>query len=276
METKNRKPILAAILSFITPGLGQLYNGQLKKGLIYYLVIFLLSGILAMTGLQYQFYGLLALIICGISAELVVSAEAFFAARKIKEITLNPYNKWYYYLLIVLLSNGIDYISSDIIKKELIGIKAYTIPSGSMIPTLLISDHMIVDLRHYKRAKPEKGDIIVFKNHEDPSKDFVKRIVGIEGDILESKDKAIYVNGNVLAETYAVHNDPQTKPSNSGPRDNFGPLTVPSGKVFVMGDNRDQSYDSRFSGYVDNTEITGKVLYIYWSKQINKIGREIK
>jgi signal peptidase I len=276
METKNRKPILAAILSFITPGLGQLYNGQLKKGIVFYLLIFLLSVLLAVTGLQYQFYGLLALIICGISAELVVSAEAFFEARKIKEITLNPFNKWYYYLLIVLLSIGIDYITSDIIKKDLLGIKEYTIPSGSMIPTLLIGDHLIIDLKHYKRVPPKKGDIIVFKSHEDPSKVFLKRIVGTEGDILESKDKTIYINGNVLAEHYVVHNDLQTKPLNSSPRDNFGPLTIPSGKVFVMGDNRDQSYDSRFSGYVDNTEIIGKVLYIYWSKQINKIGREIK
>ena len=274
METKNRKPILAAILSFITPGLGQLYNGQWKKGLVFYFLIFLISVLLALTGLQYQFYGLLALIICGISAQLLVSADAFSAARKIKEITLNPYNKWYYYVLILLLSNGIDYVTGDIIKKELLGIKAYTIPSGSMIPSLLIGDRMIIDLNHYKKADPKKGDIIVFKGHEDPSKVFIKRIVGAENDIVESKDKIIYINGSAMHELYVQHVDNEIRANDK--RDNFGPLTVPKGKVFVMGDNRDQSYDSRFTGYVDNSEIIGKVLYIYWSKQTNKIGQEIK
>ena len=102
------------------------------------------------------------------------------------------------------------------------------------------------------------------------------RIVATENDILESKDKTIYINGTAINEAYVQHVDKEIKPQSNDQRDNFGPLTIPKDKVFVMGDNRDQSYDSRYWGYVDNNQIRGKALYIYWSKQLHRIGKEIK
>lgn len=274
MENKQRKPLVAAILAFVTPGLGQLYNGQLKKAVIFYLLMMVLSVMLAITGLQYHFYGLVTLLICGLSADLLVSAEAFWTARKIKEITLRSYNKWYLYVFIALLTGGIDYVTGDVVKKELLGIKAYTNPSGSMLPTLLVRDNIVVDLNYYRKRTPQKGDIVVFKYPEDPSREFIKRVIATENDVIESRDKAIYINGSTISEPYIQHVDKEIKANDK--RDNFGPLSVPKGKVFVMGDNRDQSYDSRFWGYVDNTQIRGKVLYFYWSKQRDKIGRELK
>lgn len=156
-------------------------------------------------------------------------------------------------------------------------IQAFKIPSGSMIPTLLVGDHILVnkfiygtkipfsDKRLLVFKKPERGDIIVFKYPEDPKKDFIKRIIAIEDDKIESRDKIIYVNGNKMSEPYIQHTDKSIFPQEIGSRDNFGPIVIPDDKFFVMGDNRDQSYDSRFWGFVDLKDIKGKALVIYWS-----------
>lgn len=156
-------------------------------------------------------------------------------------------------------------------------IQAFKIPSGSMTPTLLIGDHILVNKFLYgtkipfsgKRVfmfkKPERGDIIVFKYPENPSKDFIKRVVAAEGDVIESKNKMIHVNGSKVNEPYARHTDSSMRPMGIEPRDNFGPVIVPKDKYFVMGDNRDQSYDSRYWGYVDIKDVKGKALILYWS-----------
>ncbi len=173
-------------------------------------------------------------------------------------------------------------------------IQAFKIPSGSMLPTLLIGDHILVNKFIYgteipfsdKRVlifkKPERGDIIVFKYPENPQKDFIKRVIATEGDAIEERDKTVYVNGKASKEPYAQHSDNNIRSGGNDPRDNFGPVTVPEGKVFVMGDNRDQSYDSRYWGFVDLKEIKGKALIIYWSwdtekwVRVTRIGRLIK
>jgi len=161
-------------------------------------------------------------------------------------------------------------------------IQAFKIPSGSMIPTLIVGDHLLVnkfiygtkipfsDKRILAIRKPERGDIIVFKYPEDPKRDFIKRVVGTEGDTLEARDKIVYVNGKADEESYVFHADNTIRPKGNDLRDNFGPLQVPKDKVFVMGDNRDQSYDSRYWGFVDINEIRGKALIIYWSWDTNK------
>lgn len=172
-------------------------------------------------------------------------------------------------------------------------IQAFKIPSGSMIPSLLIGDHILVTKFIYGTKipfsdksilvfkQPEKGDIIVFKYPEDPKKDFIKRVVATGGDTLEERNKIIYVNGKEVTEPYAYHGDSFVRPRGD-PRDNFGPFIVPENKVFVMGDNRDQSFDSRYWGFVDIKAIKGKALIIYWSwdpgnrLRFNRIGRLVK
>jgi len=170
-------------------------------------------------------------------------------------------------------------------------VQAFKIPSGSMIPTLLIGDHILVnkfiygtkipftDKRLLVFKKPEKGDIIVFKYPVDPKKDFIKRAIATEGDVIEERDKVVYVNKKAVLEPYAHYVYKGVIRGGSDPRDNFGPLIIPDGKIFVMGDNRDQSYDSRYWGFVDLTDVRGKALVIYWSwdpnnsVRFNRIGR---
>jgi signal peptidase I len=168
-------------------------------------------------------------------------------------------------------------------------IQAFKIPTGSMIPTLVVGDHILVnkfiygvkvpfsDKKIMALKEPEREDIIVFKYPEDPDRDFIKRIVAVEGDTIESKDKVIYINGDPVEEPYVEHTDDSIRPRGVEPRDNFGPLTVPEDKYFVMGDNRDQSYDSRYWGFVDEEAIKGEALIIYWSwdgrKHLPRLGR---
>lgn len=156
-------------------------------------------------------------------------------------------------------------------------VQAFKIPSGSMQNTLLIGDYILVnkfiygvkipftDVTVIPVKKPKKGDIIVFRFPKDPSKDFIKRVVAVGGDTVEIKGKKVYVNGELQTGDYEVHTDSRMIQPWSGPRDNFPPTTVPEGKLFVMGDNRDQSNDSRFWGFVDLKAVRGKAFMIYWS-----------
>lgn len=156
-------------------------------------------------------------------------------------------------------------------------IQAYKIPSGSMKPTLLIGDHILVTKFNYgvklplirstliPVGTPKRGDIVVFIYPEDRSKDFIKRLVGLPGDTVEVRNKQILVNGLPWNDTYGVHADSMIIPGSVQPRDNFGPVTVPDGSLFVMGDNRDESFDSRFWGFVPMKDVLGKALIIYWS-----------
>jgi len=161
-------------------------------------------------------------------------------------------------------------------------VQAFKIPSGSMIPSLLIGDHLLVNkfligttveipftnitLFHMPGLrKPERGDIVVFKYPEDPNRDFIKRIIAVEGDLIEGRQKRIFVNGVELKEPYIQHVDRLLAAGQMARRDTFGPEIVPKGKLFVMGDNRDASYDSRFWGYVDRKDLRGKAFIIYWS-----------
>ncbi|MBM4266886.1 MAG: signal peptidase I [Deltaproteobacteria bacterium] len=155
-------------------------------------------------------------------------------------------------------------------------VQAFKIPSGSMLPTLQIGDHLLVNkilygirvpvlgTRYLSFFEPERGDIVVFVYPEDHEKDFIKRVVGVPGDVIEIRRKQLYRNGKPVDrsdEPYAHY----TKEIEAGARDNWGPQTVPPGQVFVMGDNRDHSFDSRFWGFVPFEYIKGKAFIIYWS-----------
>jgi signal peptidase I len=155
-------------------------------------------------------------------------------------------------------------------------VQAFKIPSGSMLNTLLIGDHILVNKFIYgvrlpfagtiliPVTEPKHDDIVVFKFPEDPSKDFIKRVVGVEGDTIEIRNKKVYVNGELKESDFAIYLDPYVQHSEQH-RDNLGPIKVPENSIFVMGDNRDYSYDSRFWGFVDVKDLKGKAFMIYWS-----------
>jgi signal peptidase I len=156
-------------------------------------------------------------------------------------------------------------------------IKMYKIPSRSMVPTLLVGDQLVVNkliygikIPYFRNTiipitDPQRGDIIVFIYPKDRSLDFIKRVIGIGGDTIEIQDKKIFINGKLFTNNTGIYTDKIIYPGSVQPRDNFGPITVPNGSLFVLGDNRDESMDSRFWGFVDLKDVQGKAFIIYWS-----------
>ena len=141
-------------------------------------------------------------------------------------------------------------------------VQAFVIPSGSMLPTLQIGDYVLVNKFLYTFQPIRRGDIIVFKFPKDESRDFIKRVIGLPGEILEIQGPQVFINGKPLHEPYAVHTGPVPFPASS---DHFGPILIPRGRLFMMGDNRDNSLDSRFWGLLDKTKVLGKATIIYFS-----------
>jgi signal peptidase I len=156
-------------------------------------------------------------------------------------------------------------------------VQAFKIPSGSMKPTLQVGDHILVNKFIYgvkipylstvvlPFKDPQRGDIVVFKFPVDPRKDFIKRVIALPGDVVEIRDKTIFINARRVNHDFGVFSDPRTIAGNLKPRDNLGPITVPKDALFVMGDNRDESFDSRFWGFVPIRDVSGKAFIIYWS-----------
>jgi signal peptidase I len=158
--------------------------------------------------------------------------------------------------------------------------QAFKIPTGSMENNLLIGDHLIVNKMMFAQTatglerailpgRPiRRGDVIVFKYPVEPERDFVKRVIGLPGDRLELHRKKVYVNGQMLNEPYVQFLEP---PSTDGPphsddlREEYGPVTVPADQYFMMGDNRDNSQDSRFWGFMPASYVKGNALFIYFS-----------
>ncbi len=165
-------------------------------------------------------------------------------------------------------------------------VQAFKIPTGSMENNLLVGDHLLVDkfafaptLTQFERtflpiSHIKRGDVIVFKYPVEPDRDFIKRVIGLPGETLQMRQKKIYINGKALDEPY-VH---FLRPVNSerselgDPRDDYGPVTVPPNQYFMMGDNRDNSADSRIWGFLPAEYVKGRALMIYWSYEPDETG----
>ena len=281
---RPRKGWVAAILSLVMIGLGQMYNGQLRKGVIFYLLGFAAPGLLFLaSGRPIRPLSVALPIAFVLSIQIASVIDAWRHARSIgNHFRPARYNRFSIYLttylVFGLLFSG---FSSNYIRDN--HVQAYKIPAGSMEPALLIGDHILVDksVESYGR-----GDLVVFEFPGDEGKgnprDFIKRIVGLPGEVIEVWDKQLYINGRQLEEPYAVHREATLVPADVAPRDNFGPITVPADSYFTLGDNRDRSYDSRFWGVVKGEKLRGRSVTIYWSwvretsrVRWERLGREI-
>ena len=168
-------------------------------------------------------------------------------------------------------------------------VQAFKIPTGSMETNLLIGDHLLVNKLVYSPSSGsledlllgkkaiQRGHVVIFKFPEEPWRDFIKRVVGLPGETVEIRDKTVYVDGQALVEPYArflepplLRNDPEYGLRGEPIRDNWGPQVVPPGQLFVMGDNRDNSRDSRFWGFLPEDQVKGRALFVYWSFEATK------
>ena len=261
---KPRKWCVAGLMSLIKPGLGQLYNGQLNKAIFFILLGFASAPLLylfVLNDLSVLKVVLLAAIYVGYY--IAVITDSIVIAKKTGPVyALKKYNKVYVYIAALIILGSLNYFFADYVKHNFV--EAFKFPSRSMEPTLLVGDHLLVNRRPSAR-NPQRGDIVVFEYPENPEKNFLKRVVAIGGDNVELRNSVLYVNGSVVNEPYIKQPEGNESLSPSLSGSNYGPVVVPDNSYFVLGDNRDNSQDSRYFGFVSHDKIKGTARSVYWS-----------
>jgi len=271
MPRHGRRWWLAALFAIAASGLGQIYNGQLRKALVYFTapialsVVSLLSLFLGLGVVPY-----LALLIAAYLVPLAGVLDAIVWARK-QSVAYEP--KSCNHLLVYIGVFAVASVAAPATRASVV--ERLRIPSAGMQPTLEIGDYLFVNKLAYGMHLPfidrevvgwrslQRDDIVALTIPGDHLSR-IDRVVALAGDMVEIRNKKLFINGDAVPDAHATFRNPTAYSGKS--RDDFGPVTVPPGNLFVMGDNRDVSYDSRFWGFADAHDIRGQAMLIYWSE----------
>lgn len=263
---KLRRPIVALVLSILTIGLGQLYSTRHRRALFFYGTFLAIWSLYVFTPVTYSPTGMvLSIAVAGCFAIVQVS-DAWRTAKKVRAVPLRRYNRWFVYLLIVAINHMV--VLPFLPKILPPPVKGYRIPSSGMEPALEVGDYIVADRRGFDRTALERGDIVVFY-HPTERKEFVKRVIGLPGETIETRGQQVLVNHRVLYDPWGIYRG-------SRPSPDVGPIHVPPRGYFLIGDNRNNSWDSRAWGCPGADLIRAKVLYIYWSRDKSRIGKPVK
>ena len=292
-KIKRRNPILAFFLALFFPGLGQVYNGQIKKGFLFLLITFTLPLFLGFTRIGIFFIGFLLIILIDFIFKIYVIYDAVKNAKKLKNYILKPYNSWHYYLIIII---GIVTITWFYDYNTIVGVKSYSIPTTSNEPTIKVGDKVIGDLKAYNHTKPNYGDIVIFQK-KDSLNPWIYRIVGLPNDKLKIENNFLIINEkkcktSFIKETkcdfYEVNEYEEELPNGLKHRiytfkkpfeENKNSITeikIPAKCYFLIGDNRDNAMDSRYIGIIKEEEILAKVVFGYWGKTNDRINIDFR
>jgi len=274
---KKRRPWLAFLQSFIVPGMGQFYNGQPYLGLMFLSAYFLLYiPFISLALLNFKW--LVAAIFMVLGYHFFVSTEAAMRASKIKTLAQNRFQKWYSYCAFIVFVNFVLVCGNYGVSKLVTNyyLRIYILPTESMLPNIHPDDRVVTDLTYYKSRNCTKGDIVVFRGPKGTN-DYMKRIVALPQERITIYKGTVYINGQPLKEPWKLAFDPNVSLqaelyAKYAVGDEY---IVPDGHVFLLGDNRDHSMDSRHWGAIDVNKIKGKVLYIFWSKDKSRIGKKL-
>ncbi len=259
-QQHSYKRLWCSVMSAAIPGSGDWFIGEKKRCLVFFSLFFALLLCFWPLRLPRFYWAILLLPIAGVALNIVSSTCTLFVKRGSKDAVANW---WVLILFVVSVLFGtaelrfVLYVS---------GFRVFQVPGKSMEPTINAGDRIVVDLCDFRGRKPAPGDVVVFRHH-----DLVlgKRIVALGGSTISSKNGEVEVDGRRITEPYAVHRDPEIS---ADELNNFGPITVPAGQIFVMGDSRNESLDSRVRsgpsdyGPVFVTDVVGKPLYRFSSK----------
>ncbi len=288
---RPRRAWIAFALGLLTPGLGQLYAGYPSRAAVFYgltilaiPVAFVVASIHSLT--PFNLVGALAFTA---SVTLYIQIDAVLAARRQdRAYQLRRFNRWYVYLACAVAQQFLVEASARVlVEGAKVSIQAYRNPASSMEKTVLMGDHLLADNLAYglrlpgqqnetwRWANPARGDLVTFRYPQDPSVVFIKRVVGLPGEKLAIRAAVVFINEEPLSEPYVTHILPLVStPACAGCEDDsqasWGPETIPEGAYFVLGDNRDNSNDSRFFGSVPRANILGRVRSVYWSVDVGR------
>ncbi len=275
--TNPRNAFIASLLSLIFPGLGQIYNGQPKKGAIFFTLILLLPILFGSSGMTATFTGFVLVNGILIALRVFIIIDAILNARKQKQYVLKQYNKWYFLLLIAIAMLTIQ-MTIDV--KSFLNIQAFNISSNANYPTLQLGDHIMVDTKAYKNTAPTYGDIVTFTAADQQT--YVFRVVGLPNDEIEIINNTVILNGKPNKERFIEetlldeipmltfesqlpngrkHLIYKSKEANGNTLTSIEKGIVPTNSYFLLGDNRDFSMDSRYIGPINKNKITGQFVY---------------
>lgn len=292
-KIKRRNPILAFFLALFFPGFGQVYNGQIKKGIIFLLITFTLPLFFGFTRIGIFLIGFFLIILIDSIFRIYVIYDAVKNAKRLKNYILKPYNSWYYYLIIII---GIVTITWFYDYNAIIGVKSYTIPTTSNEPTIKVGDKIVGDLKAFNDKKPNYGDIVIFQK-KDSLNPWIYRIVGLPNDKLKIENNFLVINGkncktSFIKETksdmYDVNEYEEEllnglkhriyifkKPFEEN-KNSLTEIKIPAKSYFLIGDNRDNAMDSRYIGVIKEDEILAKVVFGYWGKTNDRINIDFR
>ncbi len=256
----RRKPWLAAFLSLLLPGLGHVYNGDGREGFMAIGVTVLARNMSAFLG-NLSFLGLVVYFGFGLFWYFGLATHATLRARRLIAVRVEQLQRkrnHVYLVILLVVYGGLGLLQPHV------RYRAFRIPSTSMQPTLLVGDFLIADTWKYRREAPPRGDVIIFDSPAD-ERMFVQRCVAVAGDTVEIRNKVLYVNAEAVIEAYVQYTDQATRSPSEGPRDFMRSSVIPEGHVFVLGDHRDNSRDSRYWGPLPIGRVRAGAQYIYFS-----------
>ena len=283
----SRDPKVAALLGFVWPGVGYLYAGHGIRGVLLLLLLPVVeSGILLLAVLIPM-----AVVCVAIPAAITLALHVLFArdaARAARGFPANRpvprFSRWYSCLAAVVLGAGPNVLWVHAYRTTFV--EAFKIPTGAMKPTILIGDHLLVVKWAYgwrdpvlgrlisEVNRPKRGELLVFRFPEDRSRAFIKRCIGLPGETVEVRGTAVLVGGRPLKESYVQFLEApfasDLELEQADPGVSWGPQTVPADMYFVLGDNRDNSLDSRFWGFVPQEDLLGRAAVVYWSYEFTR------
>lgn len=290
---KKRNPILSFILSLFVSGLGQVYNGELKKGMVYLIIIFPILLLIALTGVISHLWGFATFMLLIVVYKLLVSIEAFRTSKKLGDYALKSINKTWKYLIFTVFAYTIMWYGSQL-NREAAGYEFFNIPTSSMEPSIHLGDRITATRIDPMNIEP--GDIITFTRADGQK--YLGRVVGLPNQKIQIIDDKVSINSNIeewtktnrSKEMALEYQEYQSKlPTGRGyqikktikyrGRDfpssessNIEPLIIPDNHFYIMADNRNNSMDSRFYGPIPFENIEKKVNYIWWSFDKKRIG----
>jgi len=260
---KRRRRLIAAGLSTLIPGAGQLFLGNRRKAAILFVVLMAVASGFWPERLPRSFAGVLLIGWACIVLWLVAICDALIGRG---EVSGGRLSKWWLPAAFPLSCIGVNIFFTSLLFAS--GFRPLRVAASSMEPAITRNERIVADMNYYHKHLGRRGEVVIVSRQSDSSavpaagQDLliVKRIIAIGSDIIEGKDQQIFLNGQIQGEPFVKHKFPL---GSHVRLDRFGPVVVPSGKYFVMGDNRDISLDSRSFGPVDASSIVGKALYVY-------------
>jgi signal peptidase I len=274
------KSIVAFLLSAVVPGLGQWRNREPRKGLLIALGLVVVAEVAFFTRILLVFWGMVISFGGLVAFRVWICADAFVVARR-ETPSENASVKrgtafWVSGLLVVLCS---VLTATDSFVNQFSYFGAFKVPSASFCPTICEGERIVADMAAFAHSTPKRGDVIMFDFQSAHGPKFIKRVVGIEGDVVSEKEGLILVNGTPFpnpSSSDICGNPPAAFSRGEAPK--FSATAVPASSFFVVGDNSGNSYDSRIDGFgfVKINEVKGRPVYIYWSPHKSRIGCRIR